>query len=248
MRHSKILLCFVAAFAAASLFADAGNTLITFSTVADYYADGTTPVADGEWYALCWSPDDKFGGITGECEPVRETDKIYLMAPLAKNGHCPTVVFQLDSKVAPEGGVYCVYLLDTRNVDGKPAAGGAGVRKPSDVRSFITTGGKVNGNAVSVSNTGLASADATGKSMDGAWYASVGQPGIKAFRVEGDNVVISVTNMHPLVVYNVFSGATPSTIESVPLTVPTSGESGSAEFIVSKEKGQFFKVARQPNE
>lgn len=246
MRHSRLFTCVAAAFAAASLFADAGNTLITFSTKGDVYADGTT-VKDGEWYALCWSPDGDFNGITGECETVDPDDKIYLMAPLAKGGRCPTVVFQLDSNVAPEGGVYCVYLLDTRDADGIPAVGGAGVKKPSDVRSFITTSGKVYGNAVSVANTGLASASATGKSTDGAWYASVGQPGIKAFRVEGDNVVISVTNMHPLVVYNVFSGATPSTIESAPLTVPTSGESGSADFVVSKEKGQFFKVARQPN-
>jgi len=258
MRHSKILLCFVAAFAAAALFADAGNTLITFSTVADSYADGA-PVADGEWYALCWSADGNFDGITSECEPVDSSDKIFLMAPLAKNGRCPTVVFQLDSKVAPTSGDYCIYLLDTRGVDSEgnntsPAKRGAN-GKPSIVRAAVATEAKAAGatgadaSMTVQANVGLS----TNVGGDVAWGASavdeskIGQPVIKAFKIEGEYAHITVENMHPSVLYSVFSGATPSSISTTPVSVPKSPDgSNSAEFIVPKAEGQFFKVARQP--
>lgn len=255
MRYSRLLSCVAAAFAVSALFADAGNTLITFSTVSDSYADGSS-VKDGEWYALCWSADGNFDGITSECEPVDPNDRIFLMVPLAKNGHCPTVVFQLDSKVAPASGEYCIYLLDTRGVDAEgnntlPAKAGAN-GKPSIVRAAVATDAKPAGNAESFKNATDANLS-TNVGGDVAWGQSaideskIGQPGIKAFAIVGDNAIISVTNLHASVLYNVFSGATPSTIENAPVALPTSPDaSNSAEFVVPKAKGQFFKVARQP--
>ena len=259
MKYSKILSCAAAAVAAASLFADVGNTLITFSTVADKYADGVTPVADGEWYALCWSEDGVFEGITSECEPADANDKIYLMAPLAKGGRCPTVVFQLDSKEAPTSGQYCIYLLDTRGVDADgnntaPAKAGAN-RKPAIVRAAVATdatagiNGAVDSSMTTKTGAGLSKDD--GGVV--AWGASaideskIGQPVIKAFKIEGEYAHITVENMHSSVLYNVFSGATPSSISTTPVSVPKSPDnSNSAEFFVPKAEGQFFKVARQP--
>ena len=254
MRTTKLLSCVAAAFAAASLFADAGNTLITFSTVADKYADGVTPVADGEWYALCWSADGEFNGITSECEPVDTNDKIFLMAPLAKNGRCPTVVFQLDSTEAPSSGVYCIYLLDTRGADNTPAKAGA-TRKPSIVRAAVATDATASGSA-KVESSMTVQSDAnlsTTAGGDVAWGASavdeskIGQPVITAFKIEGEYARITVENMHSSILYNVFSGATPSSISTTPVSVPKSPDnSNSAEFFVPKSEGQFFKVARQP--
>ena len=58
MKFSKFCFTLATAVFAAGAFADAANVLISFSTTADTYADGT-PVKDGEWYALCWSPRTK---------------------------------------------------------------------------------------------------------------------------------------------------------------------------------------------
>lgn len=250
MRHFSLLSCIAATFAASALFADAGNTLVTFSTVEDRYADGDL-VADGEWYALCWAPEGKeFGGITSECEPVDAGDKIFLMAPLAAGGCCPPVVFQIDSKVAPTDGNYCVYLFDTRGVDKKPSKSVGG--KPAIVSAAAATtatakGMKATSASVTVTDKALAK-----KGGDDAWGESVvdeskiGQPEIKSFRIEGDKAVIKVSNMHSSVLYNVFTGATPDKVTGTTLSLPISAEKNDVEFYLDKDQGNFFKVGRQP--
>ena len=250
MRYFRLLSCIAATFAASALFADAGNTLVTFSTVGDFYADGT-PVKDGEWYALCWSPNASFGGISNECEPVVAGDKIFLMAPLAENGCCPTVVFQIDSKVAPTDGNYFVYLFDTRGVDGKPSKSVDG--KPAIVSAAVATTAKAKGGDGTSASTTVTNAKLSETAGGGvAWGESkideskIGQPDIKSFRVEGDKVVIKVSNMHSSVLYNVFSGATPDTVTSTTLSLPISAEKNNVEFYLDKDQGKFFKVGRQP--
>ena len=253
MKYSKILSCVAAAVAAASLFADAGNTLIAFSTKGDVYADGTT-VKDGEWYALCWSKNAEFGGITSECEPVVAGDEIFVMAPLAKGGRCPTVVFQIDSKVAPEDGNYFVYLLDTRGVNGEPAAKAvvAGKQKPALVNAAVATTAKTTGSSATADIKSQTDKELAKDGSVVAWGESaideskVGQPVIKAFRIDGDNVVISVSNMHPSVRYNVFAGASPDEVTATSLEVPLSAGDNDVEFNINKDQGKFFKVARQP--
>ena len=252
MRYFRLMSCIAAVIAASALFADAGNTLVTFSTVGDVYADGA-PVKDGEWYALCWSPNVSFGGISSECEPVVEGDKIFLMAPLAENGSCPTVVFQIDSKVAPTGGNYFVYLLDTRGVDGEPSKSVDG--KPAIVSAAVATTAKAKGGDGVSASTTVTNAKLSANAGGGvAWGASevdeskVGRPVIKSFRIEGDKAFIKVSNMHSSVLYNVFSGATPDEVTGTTLSLPISAEKNDVEFCLDKDQGKFFKVGRQPIE
>ena len=122
MKCYKLGVMLAAATFAAGAFADARNVLISFSTDgSETYADGA-PVLPGEWYALCWSPRETFGGITLDFKPVVEGDKILILAPLAEKGRCPETIFEVDSADVPKGnGNYFVYVLDTRDVDGNVA-------------------------------------------------------------------------------------------------------------------------------
>ena len=238
---------FAAASFAVGAFADAANVLISFSTEADYYADGT-PVLDGEWYALCWAGDGEFDGLNIDCTPVNPDERVMIVAPLAKNGSCPYVNFQIDSKKAPEGGSYCVYLLDTRSVDGKKVAdatkNAAGKRVPAT---------EVNGAVAAKSFTASASLGENkatdGDVADGAWVASNVvdgvQPTITAFKVENAKVKITVANMLPGVRYNVFMGDSPSNFTEYGLDVPKTVVDDPT-FVLDPGDAKFFKVVRQP--
>ena len=98
-------------------FAGMENVVITFQSAGpDKYLDGT-PVVDGEYYALVWTPADAtFGGINANGTAVAPS-KVVLKAPLAKDGKCPFVQFEVDEDYAKKnfpGGSWCVCLLDTR--------------------------------------------------------------------------------------------------------------------------------------
>ena len=248
MRFSKISLCAAAVAAVSIAFADAGNTLVVFSTTGDAYADGT-PVKDGEWYALCWSANNEFGGLSSECEPLVEGDRVFLMAPLAEGGRCPEVVFQIKSSEAPTSGNYFVYMLDTRGLDGKPSK--AVNKKPAMVNATVATDASAKG-AKGTEASSYAIGSELSKDGSGAiaWSESgvdnVGQPEIKSFRIDGDRVKIKVANMHPSVRYNIFTGSEPGNITKTTLDSPVSAESNSVEFDLDKDQGKFFKVGRQP--
>lgn len=242
MKTLKNLVFACSAALAVGAFADAGNTLITFSTQADKYADGS-PVKDGEWYALCWSPNETFGGITADSKPAVPGDEIYLMAPLAKDGRCPTTVFQLDSKVAPTTGKYYVYLLDTRTatgdlaaaVDGKPVAASA---------QNLTVEGTASGDRSITVKTGVATTAAN--FAETALPAGTPTPVIEKFDIIGTKAHIQVSGMHPALQYNVKAGATVDKIDQLN-EVPMQGDpKGVNNFVVDKDLGNFFKVVRQP--
>lgn len=226
---------------ATGAFADAGNTLITFSTQADTYADGTS-VKDGEWYALCWSPNETFGGITADSKPAAAGDEIYLMAPLAKNGHCPTTVFQLDSKVAPTTGNYFVYMLDTRTASGDLAAAVDGKPVAASAQNKATASAATSERTITV-KTGTETA-ASGFT-ETAVPAGVGDPVIEKFDIVGTKARIVVSGMHPALQYNVKAGATVDKIETLN-DRPLQGDADGVTFEVDKDLGNFFKVVRQP--
>ena len=244
MRFSKISLCAAVVASVCVAFADAGNTLVAFSTDGDFYMDGSA-VQDGEWYALCWSANDAFGGLSSECEPLIVGDRVLLMAPLAEGGRCPDVVFQIKSSQAPTSGNYFVYMLDTRGIDGKPSK--AVAKKPALVNAAVATSAK----AKAAEGT-AASFYASGSKVSDAWSESVvdegkvGQPEIESFRIDGDRVKIKVANMHRSVRYNIFTGSEPGNITKTTLDSPVSAESNSVEFDLDKDQGKFFKVGRQP--
>ncbi len=249
MKFSKVCCMFAAASLAVGAFADAANVLISFSTEADYYADGT-PVLDGEWYALCWAGDGEFDGLNIDCTPVNPDERVMILAPLAKGGRCPYVIFQVDSETAPQGGNYFVYLLDTRSADRTEVAGlnnAAGKNVPD---------GSLNGAAASNSFTASASLgrnisgnSAATTAVSGVWVDSSipdeKQPRITAFKVDNAKVKITVADMIPGVKYNIYMGESPSDFNSYGLTTPKTGVEN-AQFEVDPGKAKFFKVVRQP--
>jgi len=244
MKFSKIFSMAAAASMAVGAFADAANVLISFSTEADYYADGKTVVEDGEWYALCWSPRETFGGLDLNCNPVNADEAVLILAPLAKGGRCPDVVFQIDSatanRCALDSGYYFVYVLDTRDAAGKPAGKaveeGTGRRIPSST---------MNGSVAKSSNFKVSPSIGSGISStapaaeSGSAWAAV-QPKITYFGVDSDKVNITVTGVMPGVGYKVKMGQSPNALTT--FSGVTSG-TGTIEFKDLDPKGaQFFTV------
>ena len=220
-----------AAMLAGGAFADAANTLISFSTPGpDKYADGTT-VIDGESYALVWSKDGNFDGFTADRTAVDENDIVYFVASLAKDGKCPPVVFQIDSAKAKTDGVYEVLLLDTRatvTTLSKTAVNGAVVAK-----TYSAAG------ATSVVAENTADNTANGVITATALAASaIKAPVITGIKVEGAQVKITVSDLVPGVKYSVSGGLDRKAAE---LTAPVF-INGDTTFIVDADKAQFFSI------
>lgn len=254
MKFAKICVFAAAVAVAVSAFADAGNTLIYFSTPeptalykGDTYATGDV-VLDGEWYALVWSKDGKFGGLTLDCAPARAGDAVVLMAQLAKGGHCPQTVFQIDSKdaVAYENGVFEVYLLDTRSADGKSVSAPGANDKPTTVNGAV------------VSTRYLSASAAQGGAGEGAAVAGSWDPSkidvnvegfkpasIAAITPVGASVRLTLANLLPGVKYNIRKGATPSNLPNYAFEVPVTSEKVTVT-VDNPENDNFFQLVREP--
>lgn len=244
MNRTLIAMVAVATMAFGAL-GDARNQLVSFySNGPDKYADGTT-VLDGEWYALVWSKDGTFEGFTPQCGPVDKKDLVVLMAPLAKDGHCPYSVFQVDSKSdkykANGDGVYAVYLLDTRNADkSSPSVKGeSGLPANVDGAVALAAGGSTGVVAVASAEWNESSVDESAEGYDA--------PKISAIKVEGAKVRLTVTGLLPSVKYNVRMGGKVDSLDTFALETPALGAT-EADFVVTPEDSRFFKVTRQPLE
>ena len=229
-------------------FGAENDTLISFSTPGpDRYADGTA-VRDGECYALVWVKDGaEFAGIAADGTAVDpETSAILLSAPVAKDGRCPSVVFELDAALAKryEGGAFSVYLLDTRNAAGQVRGIGA------------------NGRAVAVNGYGKAGAVGGAEELktDARFAAKGGgvsvlarsalpkdapRPRIKAMKVLGGNVYLTVSGTLPCLQYRPVRVALGGA-ESEDAGQPVDGKAGEDVILVMPAKGDsgFFKVGR----
>ena len=237
------------AFAATAAIDDA---LLAFSTVGpDKYADGTT-VLDGECYALVWTKNGAtFGGIAADGTAIAETDEIVLVAPVAKDGHCPNVLFQIDSTKADAlaDGTYGVYLLDTRVAEN-------GATKPAGVNN-----GKlrlVNGYGLTTKATKVGKATAGGattaqeKESDGGQVVAAGaaapkdlpQPKITSIKIEGDYVKLTVQNLPGFM--RVSSGADVAADDTQGAAQATDGATDEVILYAPKTAGGsgFFKVIR----
>ena len=178
------------------------DVCVSFSTQGpDRYSDGSA-VLDGECYCLVWSEDGKFEGFTAGGNCADQNDLIVMAAPVASNGRCPEVLFQIPAETAQKlsGGKYAVYLLDTR-------ADASGAVKPSGVRGGVPamvngygeiTGGVKIGEAQGCSFAVDSGADGeTGKVASVVVSADDGcvQPKVKSMRVDGDKVYLTVENL-----------------------------------------------------
>ena len=223
---------------AAAMTATAGvDVFVTFHTKGpDRYADGS-PVLNGERYALVWSRDGVFDGVTADGGPVDPNDRVIIVAGVATGGHCPHVLYQLPAATAAalSGGVCDVVLFDTR-VGGKVAT------MPNVVNGWTrTTAG------VKLSGSYAAAMDDDGEAHVASGAVApppdVEQPKIISMRVDGDYVMMQVDNLKGYMRVNggpaigSFGALTGATVadggdEPVTLVVPKTGDSG------------FFRVIR----
>ena len=241
MKLSKIVVFGVAAAMSFGAFADAANTMIRFSSVGDVYADGTG-VVDGEWYALCWSGNEKgFAGIKVDCTPVDPADKVLLVASLTKKGDCRDVYFQVDSKVAPVGGQYYVYVLDTRNGNGEPA-------KADSRKMPLNVNGAISSQFYWIAGDGFR-AESKDSGEVPAWIESAiagAGEGVKVvgFEVTNDGVEISVTGLVPGVKYNVRMGTDVNNLKDFAFIGPQVASDSAVTFVINNKVAKFFQLVR----
>ena len=243
----KINISMIAAMAACATFAAADDILVTFSTPGtDTYVDGTT-VLDNEYYALCWStnfPDFKINP-----DGTAEGGSIVLAAPIAKDGRCPTIVYEVDANLAASdyvGGEWAVYMLDTRKFtrDGE----GNLVASLSGNTSKVNTSGQV-GTAVAGPGSVANLYGVTAQSNEIAADEETLKPEITSIRIVDGNVWVKAKNVAPYLTWGLAGGDTPDKID----TAKGDSQSGmkadkddEITFVAPvKEGGEFFKVERR---
>ncbi len=250
----KTLIAACAAVASAAVFAGMDNVVISFSTPGpDAYADGTT-VVDGECYALVWTPSgSEFAGIA--TNGVASADsKVVLAAPVAKDGKCPNIMFEVDEDYVAAnypGGTWSVVLLDTRvfqlDADGKPVLDASGNRVVASKGDTANVNGYgVVGAAKAASAVKGASAETMGGVAGTSGTVAEGTPApvVKDISFLGDNVYITITSTKPAHKYTLESGDTPGAIAEAE-GAPSDYGSETTDVILIKPKkagGEFFKV------
>lgn len=242
--HLTVLMAFLSVTA---LSAGSDDAVLSFSTKGpDRYADGTT-VMDGECYALVWSKDGVFDGLTAAGTPVDVDDKVVIVAPVAKDGRCPDINFQIDAAEADANadGVYAVYLLDTRVKTGgsvRPSGSSGGMRALNGYGAV--TEGAVSVGAFDVKGVPEAcSAAGQIAAVSAAVPADRAQPRVKNFRVDGDNVYLTVENLGGYL--RVQHGSDVSAAEGTGIANAADGAGGDVVLVAPRRgKSGFYKVVR----
>lgn len=240
MKMKKSILSILAAAATGTAAAAANDLVVSFSTPGpDKYADGRT-VLDGEYYALVWSKDLSAFGI--DASGAGSGGEVVLKAPVAKNGRCPAVMFEVDASLVSSrysGGKWAVYLLDTR----KFSAGEGGeivARVGGDVNTFgLVAEAAVGGTIASVFGV-AAAADSI---ADGK---SVPAPEVTDILLDGSNVYIYAKGTVPYLSYGLKAGDDPAAVTQT-VGDAQGGQINEADEIIfvapAGEKG-FFKVGQ----
>jgi len=243
---NKILtLSTLSLFAFTFSFGAANDTLVTFSTQGpDRYADGTV-VADGECYALVWTKTGSaFAGFSADGSVVDgENNVLVLAAPIAAGGRCPTTAFELNAKFAERyaDGAYSLYLVDTRRANGL-VSGVNAKGLPVVVNGYgkVDVGGGQRAEIASSLNAGVGVVTATRSVVP----VDAPKPVIKAMKVVGGNVYLTVSQTVPYLQYRISGGATPDAAK--PVGAAVDGMSGEDIILVAPTTGNsgFFKVGR----
>ena len=221
------------------------DTVLSFSTTGvDRYADGSR-VREGESYALVWTANGAtFGGLTAECQPVAETDRLVLVAPLARRGRCPVTVVEIaaDDALQYDGGTFALYLLDTRTkgADGRVVLAGYVNGLPKVVNSIGATdaAGKDLTSVEGVA-TGINAATAVKLGEVGV-YSQIEAPQITAIEIKGAQIRLQVEGMSDAAEYFVVPGITPGSFAPA-----LNAQADANGFTFEKPKDQdstFYKV------
>ena len=256
----KLLIAMVACVAGAAAFAEVNDVVLTFSSKGpDKYADGSV-VRDGECYALVWQPAGATGAlaIAADGSVVDSTQgEIVLTAPVAKNGRCPTIAFQIAASYASarEGGMWALYLLDTRTfaADGTVSLAGTANGRAKAVNAASAVAGATVQATAATSTLGaaapqtLAASGAATAATVSAIPADAPQPTVKDIRVDGGYVYVTVADTAPYLQYNLTAGTDPANLnEAKAAENPVNGKSGEDIILVTPAKagGAFFRVGR----
>lgn len=235
----KKILSIIFSFSLLSLHANSvEDSAIVFSTLGpDKYADGST-VQDGELYALVWTSDGVFDGFSADGKAVDEKDKILIAAPLAKDGRCPKVMFQIPKVNAATYGKFEVFLMDTRVVSASGVATPRGAAK-GEVQ-LVNGYGRVSAD-IALSNIPSKAEGAAVANLNALAPKNSRQPRVKAIRMEGDEVVLTVENIPGFM--RVQSGRDTTAADSTSAAIETPSNGGTLTIKVPKtgDKG-FYRV------
>jgi hypothetical protein len=214
------------------------DSVIVFSTVGpDKYADGST-VLDGELYALVWTSDGVFEGFSADGKALDAKDRIIVASPLAKDGRCPKVMFQIPKKNASNNGKFEVFLMDTRVTSQSGVVAPRGVK---DGQVEVLNGyGKVEA-SIALSSTSSKAEKAVIANLNSAAPKNSSQPRVKSMRIEGDEVILTIENAPGFM--RVHSGRDTSTadVTSPAIETPSSGETVTIKAPKVGDKG-FYHV------
>ena len=258
-----LILLLLGVVATGETFAGMSDKLLRFSTVGpDRYADGSV-VADGECYALVWSPaGTTFSGFNADGTPISSRDRVVLAAPLALNGKCRDALFQIPAAeyAALKGGEWAVCLVDTRNVHGAPV--GVQDGKPVRVNRWGSISGDINITEAGSARPRLAASavpaesNTTGGTRSGASGVcannlsavppDLAPPQITAIEVTDGEVWLAVDGTAPYLDYTIVSGETPNNLKADYFSEVVEGDNGGEIAIgtVKSVKRRFFKVKR----
>ena len=243
-------------------FASMEDKVLRFYTTGpDRYADGML-VADGECYALVWSPKGQsFAGFNADGTAISSDDRVVLAAPLAVAGKCFESIFQISAAeyTALEGGEWAVCLVDTRTAGGVPA--GVANNVPLRVNRWGAVKNSVKIEPAGASQLMCAAASktrgllaATGDGSDDGVRAgvlsavpdSVLPPKNTAFEVSDGVVRLTVTDTVPFLTYTLASGDKPNDLATDSAADRVDGDT-KAEIAIETdavEGSRFFKVTR----
>ena len=247
-----------------AVFASMEDRVLRFSTPGpDCYADGTL-VADGECYALVWSPKGAtFAGFNADGTAISANDRVVFAAPLALEGKCRDSLFQIpaDEYAELEGGEWAVCLVDTRMANGVPA--GVANNAPLRVNRWgavrnevkISTASTLVLDSIAAPKAGgrflLAAAAPleTGACADtlSAVPDSVKPPTITGLDVlDSGEVWLEVADTVPFLSYTIISGSEPGNLQEDGCAEVVDGKSGGKIFIGTAQSSdcRFFKVKR----
>lgn len=249
-----IVACAVAALSGLASAA-VNDMLVSFSTPGpDTYANDGTVVKDGESYALVFTPAGKtFAGIAANGEPVDpETGVIALVAPVAKGGRCPRILFDVDAGFVAEkcdngNGTWSVWLLDTRRADGSLAAFKNG--RPTAIAAAGEVIAQVQADAGGEKGDAAVETAATAESPVAA-PADAPQPTVSDFRVKDGFAYVTLKNTAAYLQYNLASGVTVDAIGGATAEQPVQGGATvDDEVILVKPcagNSEFFRPIRHP--